>query len=572
MNATGAPKRRPHVLILLTDDQGWGDLSLHGNENLETPHFDALAHEGARVEPFYVCPVCSPTRAEFLTGRYHPRGGVCDTSSGGERLNLGERTIGEVFRDAGYATGLFGKWHNGQQYPYHPNARGFETFYGFCGGHLGHYFDAHIEHNGEPVRSRGYLVEDLTTQAITQMTDTVRRGRSFFTVVAWNTPHSPMQVPERYWQKHYDRELKQRGTVPQREHLDHTRAALAMCECLDDQAGRLRAALDELDVGDDTIIVYFGDNGPNGHRYNGGFRGIKGSTDEGGTRSPCFFRWPRGIEQGVTVTQPGAVIDLLPTLADLAGIDPQPTQPLDGCSFAPLLRGEMEALPPRLLVSTWDGRVSVRDEQFRLDENGRLYDLQHDPEQTIDVAPGNGVVTKQLREAADRFRVEVLDGAAAEERPFPIGHPAFPWTWLPARDAVGHGGLQRSNAFPNDSYFTAWTHADDYVSWDTEVLADGTFEATIYYACPPGDEGATIELACGDGSLRGTIAAPHDPPVLGAPHDRVPRVESEVKDFRPLCLGHIELRAGRHETILRAPHIPGATALEFFQLLLRRVA
>src|SRR5512136_1913930 len=145
-----AADRRPNIVIILADDQGWGDLSVHGNTNLATPKIDSLARDGALFERFYVCAVCAPTRAEFLTGRYHSRGGVRGVTSGVERLNLDEKTIADSFRAAGYATGAFGKWHNGTQYPYHPNARGFDEFYGFCSGHWGQYFDPLLEHNGKP--------------------------------------------------------------------------------------------------------------------------------------------------------------------------------------------------------------------------------------------------------------------------------------------------------------------------------------------------------------------------------------------------------------------------------------
>ncbi len=146
---------RPNVLIVLTDDQGWGDLSSSGNTNLSTPAIDSLAKDGAVFDRFYVCPVCSPTRAELLTGRYHVRGGVFSTSAGGERLDLDEKTIAETFKAAGYATGAFGKWHNGMQYPYHPRGRGFDEYYGFCSGHWGDYFDAPLEHNGRLVKGNG---------------------------------------------------------------------------------------------------------------------------------------------------------------------------------------------------------------------------------------------------------------------------------------------------------------------------------------------------------------------------------------------------------------------------------
>ena len=163
---TGLVQARPNIVIFLADDQGWGDLSLNGNHNLQTPHIDSLARDGAMLDRFYVCPVCSPTRAEFLTGRYHPRGSVFSTSAGGERLDLDERTVGDVFRDAGYATGAFGKWHNGMQYPYHPNGRGFDEYYGFCSGHWGDYFSPPLEKNGQLVRGQGFIIDDFTNQAM----------------------------------------------------------------------------------------------------------------------------------------------------------------------------------------------------------------------------------------------------------------------------------------------------------------------------------------------------------------------------------------------------------------------
>src|SRR5438105_1030296 len=259
---------KPNVVVILADDQGWGDLSLNGNTNLRTPHIDSLAKDGARFERFFVQPVCSPTRAEFLTGRWHPRCGVSGVSTGAERLNLDERTIAEAFRAAGYATGCFGKWHNGSQYPYHPNGRGFQEYYGFTSGHWGEYFDPPLEHNGQFVQGSGYIADDLTDRAIAWLSKNAAAGRPFFCYLAFNTPHSPMQVPDRYWQRFEKAKLALRGG--RREDVNHTRAALAMCENIDDNVGRLLAALRKGKLDRDTIVVYFSDNGPNGPRFNGG--------------------------------------------------------------------------------------------------------------------------------------------------------------------------------------------------------------------------------------------------------------------------------------------------------------
>ena len=290
--------KTPNIVVILTDDQGWGDLSLNGNKDLSTPNIDSLAHDGARFDRFFVCPVCSPTRAEFLTGRYHVRGGVYSTSTGGERLDLDELTIADTFKSAGYATGAFGKWHNGMQYPYHPNGRGFDEFYGFCSGHWGDYFSPPLEHNGQIVKGEGFCINDFTNKAITFIDNSIKEGKPFFAYVPYNTPHSPMQVPDKWWDKFKDKEIKLHNRDPRRENMPHLRCALAMCENIDWNVGRILKKIEDLGITNDTIVVFFHDNGPNGVRWNGGMKGRKGSTDEGGVRSPLLIRWPGHIPKG----------------------------------------------------------------------------------------------------------------------------------------------------------------------------------------------------------------------------------------------------------------------------------
>ena len=249
---------RPNVVVFLSDDQGWGDLSHSGNKDLKTPHIDSLAREGVSFDRFFVCPVCSPTRAEFLTGRYHPRSNVYSTSAGGERMDLDETTIADLFQKAGYATGAFGKWHNGMQFPYHPNGRGFDEFYGFCSGHWGNYFSPMLERNGEIVKGEGFCIDDFTSQAMTFMEKSKAAGKPFFSYLPYNTPHSPMQVPDAYW----ERFAKKKLTMKQGDL--HLRCALAMCENLDDNVGRILSKLEDLKIAQNTIVVWFHDNGPNG--------------------------------------------------------------------------------------------------------------------------------------------------------------------------------------------------------------------------------------------------------------------------------------------------------------------
>ena len=549
------------MIVFLADDQGWGDLSVHGNTNLSTPNVDGLARDGAAFERFFVCPVCSPTRAEFLTGRYHPRGGVWNVMTGGERLNLDEKTIGDTFKAAGYATALFGKWHNGSQYPYHPNARGFDEFYGFTSGHWGDYFSPPLEYNGKDVRGQGYLTDDLAGRAIGFVEK--NRDRPFFCYVAFNTPHSPMQVPERDWDRFKDKELKLRYTGPQREDAAMTRAALAMCENIDTNVGRVLTRLDELKLAEKTIVVYFSDNGPNSWRWNGGMRGRKGSTDEGGVRAPLFVRWPGHIKAGTKVPHIAAAIDLLPSLTELAGVPSASRKPLDGVSLTPLLLGRDEPWPDRLIFSHWNANVSVRSQQYRLDAAGKLYDMTRDPGQQRDVAKEEPAVATRLSDAVDRWKRDVLFELKREDWPFSVGYPESPLTRLPARDGVPHGNVKRSTKAPNCSFFTNWSSTDDRITWDIEVATSGRYEVVVYYTCPKEQVGSTVEMSFKESRLEGRVTEAHDPPLYGAEHDRVPREgESYMKDFKPLRLGVMTLDKGRGLLTLRALAIPGKQVMD----------
>jgi arylsulfatase A-like enzyme len=551
------PARAPNIVLILADDQGWGDLSHNGNTNLRTPHIDSLAKDGAKFDRFFVQPVCSPTRAEFLTGRWHPRGGVRGVSTGQERLDLDERTVAEAFKAAGYATGCFGKWHNGSQYPYHPNGRGFTEYYGFTSGHWGEYFDPPLDHNGKAVKGKGYITDDLTDRTIAFLKASAAANKPAFCYLALNTPHSPMQVPDQYWKRFENAPLKLTGA--KKEDVNHTRAALAMCENIDDNVGKLLASLKEQKLEDNTIVLYFSDNGPNGARWNGGMRGQKGSPDEGGVRSPLVLRWSGKVKPGTVVTPIAGAIDLYPTLIDLCGIKRVGEKPFDGISLAPWLLGKNDPPPDRVLFSHWNGRTSARDQRFRLDATGQLYDMVSDPNQTKNVATDHPKAAERLSAAVERWRREVLgELPKGDERPFTVGYAEFPRTPLPARDGVPHGGVKRSAGAPNCSFFTNWAKPDDSMTWQVEVHAAGRYEAILHYTCPKADIGSTVELSLGNAKWSGTVADAHDPPLRGKEHDRVSRgAESFVKDFRPLSLGVIELPAGKGTLTLRATKVPG---------------
>lgn len=557
--STFAASTPPNVVVFLTDDQGWGDLSVNGNKNLATPNIDSLARDGATFENFYVCAVCAPTRAEFLTGRYHPRTGVSGVSRGEGRLNYDETTIADVFKTAGYVTGAFGKWHNGTQSPYHPIDRGFEEYYGFTSGHWSHYFSPPLDHNGKRVRGKGFVVDDFTNHAIRFIEK--NRDKPFFCYVPYNTPHSPMMVPDRFYRKFDGRNPAMRHREPQREDMLMTRAALAMCENIDWNVGRILKRLDELKLSDNTILLYFSDNGPNSWRWNGGMKGRKAMVDEGGLRSPFFIRWPGHIRAGSSVEQIAGAIDLLPTLAELAGIDAETNRSIDGRSLRPLLLDSNANWQPRSLLSIWRKKISVRTQRFRLDAKGNLFDINNDRGQLTNVAEVHPQITATLRREAHEFGKKMSRHLTANEsRPFTVGYG--PSTTLPARDGVPHGTIERSARAPNNSFFKNWTRTDESITWDIDVGKSGDYQAIVYYTCAKGDEGATIRLSMGNASIQTNVRIPFDPPLYDKSKERVKESHYFVKDFRPLVLGTLNLTKGRGELKLDAPRITGKRAID----------
>lgn len=577
---------RPNVVVILTDDQGWGDLSLHGNPNLQTPNIDSLARDGAQIENFYVCAVCSPTRAEFLTGRYHTRSGVFSTSAGGERFDLSEQTIGDAFQNAGYATTAFGKWHSGMQAPYHPNARGFDEFYGFCSGHWGNYFSPMLEHNGRVVQGEGFLVDDLTQHAI----DFIEKHQQdpFFVYLPLNTPHSPMQVPDENWDDFAEKSITPdpRPENAKKEDVQHTRAALALCENIDQNVGRLLDSLDQHSLSENTIVVFFSDNGPNGWRYNGGLRGRKGAVHEGGVRSPCLIRYPAAIQAGRTIGGIAGAIDLLPTLADFCDVNvPSPAGPLDGISLRGPLTDPSSSPKPRLIFTAWKGKFSVRSNQYRYHHNGDLFDLHADPGETNSIADQKPVAAKRFRRALEDWIKETQpkDRNYSEEQIFPVGHPEHAWTQLPARDAQATGQIRRSNRFPNSSYMTQWHSTEDAITWDVNVLAKGTYEVELYYACPEASVGTELKLtwnpkqSASSSDSTGTAitqANPSGPIFLDK--DRSPREESDEKRWQSLSLGKLTLSEGPGRLSLTSPRIMGhdgdSSGVEIRLMTLHRTA
>jgi len=448
VQAAVAAERKPNVVVILTDDQGFGELGATGNPIVRTPHMDRLATQGVTLANFNVMPVCSPTRACLMTGRYYYRTGVTDTYLGRSLMHPDETTLAEMFARGGYRTGIFGKWHLGDNYPMRAMDKGFQESLVLNGGGLaqpgdppdpvderGAYFNATLRHNGKWVKTKGYVSDVITTAAIEFIEQ--KSPQPFFVYLPFNCPHAPHQVPDTYRQ-HYPAQDFSPTNFPSRGHPTAAKnnpqdlaRVYGMIENIDENVGRLLAKLDSLKLADNTIVVLFSDNGCQRHNgYNAGFQGWKGTPFEGGIHQFCFVRWPGQLKAGRQVDQIAAHIDLAPTLLDLCGVKKPETVKFDGLSLAPLLRGTPVDWPDRTLFFQWHRgdaperyrNCAVHSQDWKLvqplgaGENwkGRtdfqLYDMAHDPLEMHNVAADHPEVLARLKSAYDAWFKDVTSG------------------------------------------------------------------------------------------------------------------------------------------------------------------
>jgi arylsulfatase A-like enzyme len=394
------------VVLIVTDDQGYGDLGCHGNRVVRTPHLDHLHGQSVRLTNFHVDPTCSPTRAALMTGRYSSRTGVWHTIMGRSILRRDETTLADHLGRAGYRTGIFGKWHLGDNYPYRVQDRGWQVSLVHGGGGVGQtpdawgnsYFDDTYLRNGMPQKQKGYCTDVFFATALDFIAR--HRDRPFFCYLATNAPHGPYNVAPRY-SKYY----RDRGVPEQRTRF------YGMIENIDENVGRLLAKLKEWKLEDDTLLVFMTDNGTaagwNEARrdgFNAGMRGAKGSAYEGGHRVPCFVRWPGRLRGGRDEAALTAHVDLLPTILDLCGVEAKHRLPIDGVSLRPLLRGKGKFPERTLFVHSqrveqpvkWR-QCAVMTARWRLIDGKELYDLPADPGQRTDMAARHPDVVKGLR-------------------------------------------------------------------------------------------------------------------------------------------------------------------------------
>ncbi|MEM7232234.1 MAG: arylsulfatase [Planctomycetota bacterium] len=372
---TSAKASKPNIVVVITDDQGYGDLGSTGNRVLDTPHLDRLAAQSARLTSFYVSPVCAPTRASLMTGRYNYRTRVVDTWVGRAMMEPSEVTVAEALRAGGYKTGVFGKWHLGDCYPLRPDDQGFEETLVHRGGGLAQpsepienerrYTDPILFRNGKQVQTKGYCTDVYFDAALQFMEDSKRAGKPFFVYLPTNAPHGPFHdVPEELLAKYEAQDLSSVLLGNKRTRANVVRA-FAMIENVDQNIGKLTKKIKELEIKDDTIVVFLHDNGPNSRRYVGKMRGMKTEVHEGGIRSPLFVRWPKRLRPGIASNLISAHIDIMPTLLDAAGVPAPEGVKLDGISLLPLLERKKVQWPDRtIVIQTHRGDAPVRYHHF----------------------------------------------------------------------------------------------------------------------------------------------------------------------------------------------------------------
>lgn len=435
---------RPNIILIMTDDQGYGALGCHGNPLISTPNLDRLHGESTRFTDFQVSPTCAPTRCSIMTGRHEFKSGVTHTILERERMSLAASTLPQVLKTAGYATGIFGKWHLGDEDAYQPGKRGFDEVYihgaggigqtypGSCGDAPGNeYFNPAIRHNGTFVKTEGYCTDLFFSQA-TRWIDSQRdAGEPFFAYITPNAPHSPLVSPGAKYEAPYAG--KSAGGKP----LDAGSIAYyAMISNIDDNVGQLLVQLDEWQLADDTLIIFMTDNGgTHTHLFSAGMRAGKNSPYEGGTHVPSFWRWPGKLKAGVDIDRLAAHIDLFPTLAALAGAKVPADLKLDGRSLLPLL-GDPQAEWPERYVFVHQGRwphgeaeaakyshCAVRNERFRLVNNAELYDLSVDPGEATNVIGEHSEVVAAMRAAYDDWWRQARAGMVNEDAIGPDVNP-----------------------------------------------------------------------------------------------------------------------------------------------------
>ncbi len=527
---------RPNIVLVMTDDQGFGDFGFAGNPVIRTPHLDAMAGRSASMDCFYVSPVCAPTRASLMTGRWCQRTRAIDTFLGRAMLEPEERTVAEYLRDAGWGTGIFGKWHLGDCYPMRAMDQGFQQSLVHAGGGIGQpsdpigaeakYTDAVLFENGEPVQTSGYCTDVYFDAAIDFMRERASEGQPFFTYVATNAPHGPFgDVPEELYREYLDSDLSPSAfpagaghALPTEHDEDRLARIFAMIENIDTNMGKLFAALEDMGITDDTLVLFLVDNGPNSRRYVAGMRGMKSHVREGGVRSPLLAHWPGRLEAGTSSDRISAHVDVLPTILEACGVTAAPDMALDGRSLLPLLEGRPGPwLDRRLVIQAHRGDEALHGRNFMLRTQRwkllrpsgfggknpnvplELYDMQADPLEQQDLARLRPDVVAGLQHDYDAWFDDVSSTRPDNYAPprIHLGHPSAPRTTLTRQDwrvGVDDGG---------------WTPLSKG-HWRVDVLHSGPFDVAVQPLANSQPTRVTLSVSSSDGSHQSWVVPLHD--------------------------------------------------------------
>ena len=501
----GCEKNRtpPNVILIITDDQGYGDLNFNGNPNIITPALDNFAAESVRFNNFYVSPVCAPTRSSLMTGRYSLRTGVRDTYNGGAIMASSEVTLAEMLKQANFTTGIFGKWHLGDNYPSRPSDQGFDESLIHLAGGMGQvgdftnyfkkdtsYFDPILWHNNEQKPYQGYCSDIFTENAIEFIEK--NKNNPFFCYLSFNAPHNPLQVPDEYYQiyKNIDpTEGIDPNLIPHEkineQTKENTRKVYAMVTNIDDNLKKLFAKVEELGIKENTIVIFMTDNGPQHARYVAGMKGRKTSVYNGGIRVPFYFRYPNEFSGDKEVDQMTAHIDLLPTLSKLCGTRIPEDRKIDGRNFIPSIEGKIQ--PERSFFSYWTRKypelfnnIALQRGQFKLVgktdydseiENFQLYDTNKDPFEKNNLMAQKKSIGLSLKEEMHQTFLELVNSENLKNPPrIILGSDFENPVYLNRNDAGGQRAV--------------WNQEQAYSFWKVDINKEGLYDLKFKFLKP----------------------------------------------------------------------------------------
>ena len=471
ISCTKQVEQKPNIILIITDDQGYGDIGYNGNPHIKTPNLDLLATNSMRFNNFYVSPVCAPTRSSLLTGRYSLRTGVTDTYNGGAMMSNDEITLAEILKENNYQTGIFGKWHLGDNYPFRPTDQGFHESLIHLSGGIGQvgdftnyykgnrsYFDPILWHNNEQKKYEGYCSDIFTDEAIKFIEE--NKSNQFFCYLSFNAPHTPLQVPDKYYDlyKNVDPSViseSEKISMTEKNVLDAKRI-YGMVTNIDDNVGKLVSKLKELKIDQNTILIFMTDNGPQQFRYVSNLRGLKSSVYNGGIKVPFYLSYPKIHDAGLDIDNFSAHIDVLPSLLDLCDIETPKNIKIDGKNFLNKSREE------RSFFSYWTRKspelyqnMSLNKGNYKLVGNTNydspierfeLFDIDNDPYEIENLIENKKELAIQMKLEMDNIYNELINSKNIKNKPrIIIGSEFENPTYLNRNDASGQRGIWAQN-------------------------------------------------------------------------------------------------------------------------------